>query len=118
MRKIERLALAAVLAWFLTGGPWLLNQVARVVTGEDLPLQLPDTALVQFYALRLICAGWLYVEAPAGRCGKWVWALFGLLFEWKGVAVFYGVAILHELRGLRNEPPAGADPEQGGPAQP
>ncbi len=48
--------------------------------------------------LNIVSSVWLWVESKKENRNRYIWAIFGFVFNIPGIGVYYGVAILDRMR--------------------
>lgn len=111
MKKIEKLAIVLVVAWVFraVSTPGMLMWMARQQIGHisSFAQVLQYAAGLGYWLIAAVCGAWLFVEAQRENQTKWVWCLFGLLFQVQAIAIFYLYLIFQNMKstGIANQEP-------------
>ena len=107
MKRIEKLAIALVIAW-------IIQAITLPAIFTVLPKQIISNPNISTYllsygamllrsAVALLCGVWLFYEAKEEQQNKWIWCFFGLVFQLNAVMIFYAYVIVHLLKAKRIE---------------
>jgi hypothetical protein len=104
MKNIEKLAVFLIVAWVLqaVSTPAVIISMRNIALSEHLDVisrSLGFLSGVGHFLIALVCGVWLFLQGEKERQSKWVWCLFGLLFQLQAIAIFYLYVILQDMRG-------------------
>lgn len=108
-RRIEVLLIVAGVAYVAgyTGSYYLqIHGPNLLIEGGMDPAKLGIfnalSRLLATVPIGLVCGFWLASEAKREERSPAAWFFFGLIFQVVGIALFYAVTILDEIRGTAN----------------
>ena len=118
MKKIERLAIVVIILMVVSVFASFFADVKTiqwlgVKSAEQIQLRAKIWASLRVLVLGLVHAGvgvWLFFLAKKSNAAKWIWGLFGLVFDLIAVVLYYLIEI-HTLLRVQREGPAATQDE-------